>query len=96
MVVEIVLVALVLSFVGLAVWQANQHAKKAENATAISTPAAAATADTTAESAAKLVEDDFTADIKISTEAEGAQEDEFSAVAKDAANLEGSFDDSDF
>ena len=96
MVVEIVLVALVFSFVGLALWQANQHTKKAaETNTTVATPATAA-ADTTAEAAAQVVEDDTTADINISTDAEASQGNELEAVSNDATNLRGSFNDSDF
>jgi cytochrome oxidase assembly protein ShyY1 len=95
MVVEVLLVALVLSFVGLAIWQANQHSKKAENATAVQTPAVAAGVDTAAEAAAKVVDEDQSSDITISAEAESAEGVEFDAVANDAANLEASFNDSD-
>ncbi len=96
MVFEVVLVALVLSFVGLALWQANQHAKSAAPTAAVETKAAAVTADATAVAATKLVEDDLASDIAISAAAESAQADEFTAAANDAANLGGSFNDSDF
>ena len=94
MVFEVVLVALVLSFVGLALWQANQHnsqvspASNQQKTTVVSTEAVA-------ESAAKIAEDDFASDIAISAESEGIQDAEFTAAATEATNLEGSFNDSD-
>ena len=95
MVFELVLVALVLSFVGLAIWQANQHSKQAINTSNVK-QAPAVTVVTVADSAVKLVQEDLVADAAISSASESAQESEFSAIATEANNLGGSFDDSDF
>jgi hypothetical protein len=96
MVVEVVLVALVFSFVGLAIWQANAHTKKTAAAAVVVVPVAPTTADTSADAAAQLIQDDSTSDITIGNDSETSQAAQFTAASSDASNLGGSFNDSDF
>jgi Tfp pilus assembly protein PilX len=92
MLLELVLVALVLSLVGVALYQSN-HQKPKDAATTVQSQLT--TPEATAEAAASLVERDSADDASLSAAVDSSA-DELSAADADAANLEGSFNENSF
>ncbi len=89
MLLELVLLAAVLSLVGLALYMANNHTSN----TGVNKTAATATE--AADIAAEGVVQDAADEAVLAAEAEGAA-DEYSATEDDVTNLEESFDESNF
>ncbi|MDB5178707.1 MAG: hypothetical protein JWN01_650 [Patescibacteria group bacterium] len=88
MLLELVLVAVVLSLVGVAVYQANN---KTPNSSVVSRPAAPNSAAGIAASAAATTEKESTTDVSLSAAAETSA-DELSASDADVSNLGGTAD----
>lgn len=92
MLLELVLVAAVLSLVGIALYQSNHHVN--DTAALVNKPGAVS-AEAAADTAAKAVEQDVIND-KSLDDATNASATELSATDDDLSNLGGSFDDSNF
>jgi hypothetical protein len=92
MLLELVLVAAVLTLVGVALYQSNHHAS---NTADVANKPTVASAATTAETAAKQLEDNSTAEAGLSAATESSTGD-FQAVGADVTNLGDSFNENNF
>jgi len=92
MLLELVLAALVLTMVGVALYQSNHHKP---NDVGASLKPAVATATNVAEVTAREVQKSAETDTALSETAESSA-DQFGAVDDDVANLEASFNENNF
>jgi pyruvoyl-dependent arginine decarboxylase (PvlArgDC) len=94
MLLELILIAAVLSLVGLAVYQSSHRGSPVAGAVKSVAPASPTAAGLAAE-AAKTVEQDSSDEVTLSADAEGSA-DELDAADTDTSNLEGSFNENSF
>jgi cytoskeletal protein RodZ len=93
MLLELVLVAAVLTLVGVALYQSNHQTHN--TAADVSNKPTVATATATAEAAAKQLQDNTTAEAGLSAAPESAASD-FQATGADVTNLGDSFNENNF